>query len=66
MQKRRRFKQTTSLRDRLSVFVAEARVEVDCGAAKADPFELLRKVRQAETAANIQRWVNSPELRPPK
>ena len=63
MQKQRRFKQTTSLQDRVSVFVA-GRVEVNCGATKADPLELLKKVQQA--AANIERWVNSPELRLPK
>jgi hypothetical protein len=29
-------------------------------------YELLTKVKQAETAANIEAWANSPELPPPK
>ncbi|MCE3257338.1 MAG: hypothetical protein K0Q64_1421, partial [Nitrobacter vulgaris] len=32
----------------------------------ADQYELLKKIRQAETAANIERWATSPELQPPK
>ena len=28
--------------------------------------ELLRKARQAETAAHLSQWINSPGLRPPK
>jgi hypothetical protein len=28
--------------------------------------ELLRKARQAETGSNINRWLNSRELAPPK
>ena len=59
-------KQTTSLQDRLSVFVAESRAEADRTPTRADPFPLLKKVRQAEKAANIERWANSPELQPPK
>lgn len=49
MQKRRRFKLTTSLQDRLSVFVAEARVEVDRAPARSDPFER----RVVKTAASV-------------
>jgi hypothetical protein len=32
----------------------------------ADRYELVKKERQAETAANIERWATSPELQPPK
>lgn len=66
MQTRRRFKQTTSFQDRLSDFIAGARSEADGRPGSADHYELLKKIRQAETAANIERWATSPELQPPK
>lgn len=66
MQTRRRFKQTTSLQDRLSDFIAGARSEADAAPDGANQYELLKKIRQAETAANIERWTTSPELQPPK
>ena len=28
--------------------------------------ELVKKIRQAETASEIEGWANSPELQPPK
>jgi hypothetical protein len=31
-----------------------------------DRDALLKKIRQAETAANIEGWANSPGLQPPK
>ena len=66
MQKRRRFKQTKSLQDRLWEFVNSERAKAENSPESADPNELLKKVRQAETAANIDRWANSSELQPPK
>jgi hypothetical protein len=66
MQKRRRFEQTKSFQDRLAEFVADARSEADAAPAGADKYELQKKIRQAETAANIEKWANSPELQPPK
>jgi len=66
MQTRRRFKQTTSLQGRLSEFIAGARSDADAGAGDADQYELQKKIRQAETAANIEAWASSPELQPPK
>jgi hypothetical protein len=65
MQKRRRFKQTTSLQDRLSEFVNTERAKAE-SVPESDQYELQKKIRQAETAANIQAWVNSSELQPPK
>ena len=65
MQKRRRFKQTTSLQDRLSEFVNTERAKAE-SVPESDQYELQKKIRQAETAANIQTWVSSPELQPPK
>jgi hypothetical protein len=65
MLKRRRFKQTQSLKDRLASFARDATKkasELPPGPAHDD---LLRKVRQAETASHIDQWVNSPGLQPP-
>jgi hypothetical protein len=66
MTERRRFIQTTSLKDRLIAFAAEARKK----AAKLEPGierdDLLRKARQAYTASNLDDWANSPGLQPPK
>ena len=63
MQKRRRFKQTKSLQDRLSEFINGERAKAEVGGAQ---YELQKKVRQAEVAADIERWANSPQLQPPK
>jgi hypothetical protein len=32
----------------------------------ADQSELRKKLRRAETAANIDKWADSPGLQPPK
>jgi hypothetical protein len=66
MQTRRRFKQTTSLQDRLSEFVNGERAKAESMPESKDRYELLKKVRKAETAANIEAWANSPGLQPPK
>ena len=66
MQKRRRFKQTKSLKDRLLEEAQNLREQ-----AKLLPFgsvrdATLKKARQAEAAANMNEWLNSPGLQPPK
>ncbi len=66
MQQRRRFKQTKWFQDRLAEFVAGERSEADAEPAGANQYELQKKIRQAETAANIEKWANSPGLQPPK
>jgi hypothetical protein len=66
MQKRRRVKQTKSLQERLSEFVDGERAKAGNTSESADRHELLKKVRRAETAANIEEWANSSGLRPPK
>lgn len=65
MQHRRRFKQTKSFQDRLSEFAAEARLRADEMPDSAARDELLRKARQADTAAHLDGWVNSPGLQTP-
>jgi hypothetical protein len=67
MKMQRRFKQTTSLRDRLAEFVAGARSEAERAPGGADRCELAKTVHKAETAADIDRWANTPgpkRLRP--
>jgi hypothetical protein len=66
MQKRRRFRQTKSLKDRLLEEAQDLRAQ-----AKLLPFGSLReatlkKARQAEAAAHMDEWLNSPGLQPPK
>jgi len=61
MIERRRFKQTKSLKERLSAFAEEARGKAKL-AVGAERDELLKKARRADTAAHIDDWVNSPEL----
>ena len=66
MQLRRRFKQTVTLEERLSAFAKEAReraMELPPGFERDD---LLRRARQANTAMNVQEWVSSPGLQPPR
>lgn len=66
MQMRRRFKQTVSLHNRLSEFVADTRAKADSVPDGPARNELLKKIQQAEAAANIEAWANSPGLQPPK
>jgi hypothetical protein len=66
MLKRRRFKQTQSLHDRLSAWTENIRSQ----AAKLPPGSerdaLLKKLRQADTASDLEAWASSPGLQPPK
>ena len=62
---RRHLKQTTSLKDRLEAFAAEAREKAK-SVAGVERDELLKKARRADTAAHIDDWANSPGLQPPK
>lgn len=62
MRKRHRVKQTQSLQDRLSEFIATARQEADGPARDA----LLTRIQKAENASNMEAWASSPELQPPK
>jgi hypothetical protein len=66
MLKRRRFKQTKSLKERLLERAEQLREE-----AKLLPYGLVRdaiikRARQAEAAAHMDEWLNSPGLQPPK
>jgi len=66
MQKRRRFKQKTSLSDRLASFAKSARERAAQLTPGVERDDLLRKARQADTASHLEEWVNSPGLQPPE
>ena len=63
--RRRRFKQTTSLQDRLTAWAKDIREQ----AAKLPPGPgrdaLLMKLSQAETASHLEDWANSPGFQQP-
>lgn len=66
MQHRRRFKQSTSLKERLASFANEVREKALQLRQGPEQDALLKKARQADTAAHLEEWVNSPGLQPPK
>lgn len=66
MMKRRRIKQTLSLQDRLAAFAREARERASNLPAGLMRDDMLRRARQADTAAHLDEWINSPGLQPPK
>ncbi|OMI05977.1 hypothetical protein BSN85_23920 [Bradyrhizobium brasilense] len=61
MQKRRRIKQTVSLADRLARFAKEAGERASSLPPGPAKDELLKKVRQAETALRLEAWTASDE-----
>jgi hypothetical protein len=65
-QQRRRFNKKLSFRDRLASFAKTARKVAALLPPGAEKDELLRKARQADTAAHLNEWVSSPGLQPPK
>jgi hypothetical protein len=66
MSERRRFKQTNSLQDRLQAFADDVREEASNLPPGPQKDELLKKVRQADTASHLDAWASSPGLQPPK
>jgi hypothetical protein len=66
MQRRRRTKQTTSLKDRLASFAKKAFDEAQRLPSGPERDQLLKKARQADTASHIDEWANSPGLQPPR
>jgi hypothetical protein len=64
--KRNRRKNTKSTSERLLEAAAEARAQASMLPSGRLRQELLRKAREAETTANLNEWLTSPGLRPPK
>jgi hypothetical protein len=66
MIKRRRFKQETSHQDRIVEWAIALRKQADVMRPGPERDELLKKLRQAETAMHMEDWANSRGLQPPK
>lgn len=66
MLKRRRFKQTQPLKDRLASYAKDVREKAEVMPPCAEKDDLLRRARQADTASQLDEWINSPGLQPPK
>ena len=66
MKHRRRFKQTTTLEDRLAQEAERLREEAKKLPHGPEREILLRKARQAETGSHISDWLRSPGLQPPE
>jgi hypothetical protein len=66
MSQRRRFKQTTSLKERLASFARQVRDKASRLPPGAERDAMLKKASQADTAAHLDGWANSAGLQPPK
>jgi len=66
MTKRRRFKQTVILEERLVQEAQRLREEAKRLPHGPEREILLRKARQAETGSHISDWLRSPGLQPPE
>jgi hypothetical protein len=60
MQQQRRFKQQTSLQDRLASFATLTRDQASLLRPGAERDKLLRKARQADDAADLNEWFAPP------
>jgi hypothetical protein len=63
--KRRHFKQTTTLDQRLTQEAKRLRQEAKGIPPGIEREMLIRRARQAETAVHIQEWLASPGLKSP-
>ena len=66
MIKRRRFKQTLSLSERLVHDVERLRAQLATLPPGPERDQLVRRIRQSKTAAHIDQWLKSPGLQPPQ
>jgi hypothetical protein len=66
MLKRRRYIQTTSLKERLSAWAADVRAQAEQAKSDRERNDLLRRARQADTASHLDEWINSSGLQAPK
>ncbi|MBR0829608.1 hypothetical protein JQ596_29150 [Bradyrhizobium manausense] len=64
-ERRRRFKQTRSLEERLADEVARLREQAELLPPGKLRDETLRKARLTETGAQLSEWLNAPGLQPP-
>ena len=66
MQRCRRFKQELTFFERCSEEAERLRKEAEKLPHGPERDELESKAHQAESAADMERWLRSPELKPPK
>jgi len=66
IKRRRRFKQTTSLSERLASFARDLRDKAANVAPGEERDDLLRRARRADTASRLDAWANSPGLQAPR
>jgi hypothetical protein len=66
MLKRRRFKQTKSLEERLAEEAKRLREQATLLPPGPLREEVMRKARQCETGSHMSEWMQSPGLEPPK
>lgn len=64
LQKRPRVKHTKTFEERLAVTAAQLKEQARGMPVGKDRELVMRRARQAETAANINKWLTSPGLRP--
>jgi len=63
---RRRFKQTTSLKDRLTGWAEDVRKQANQLRLGPEQDRLLKKASQADTASHLDECTSWPGLQPPK
>jgi hypothetical protein len=63
---RRRFKQVTSIEERLANHANQLREQAKTLPPGQQRDGLMRRARQAETTLHINQWITSPGLAPPK
>jgi hypothetical protein len=62
---RRRFKQTSSLANRLTENVEQLQRELARTPPGPERDRLIKRIRQSEIASHLDEWLSSPGLRPP-
>jgi hypothetical protein len=65
MSNRRRLKQSVPLKERLADWAAKVREQAGKLPPGVERDGLLTRAGQADTAAHIDKWANSPGLQPP-
>jgi hypothetical protein len=63
--KRRRHKQTISFKDRLADWAQKIREQAARLPPGTERDQMLKRESQADTAAHLNDWANSPGLQPP-
>jgi hypothetical protein len=66
MQDRHRFKQAQPFQDRLSELAADVREKISSLPHGPERHAILKTIWQADDAAKLEKWANSPGLQPPK